>query len=145
MIRVVNFEAQDLEDVLRGGGDFFCGSSLLKTPHYGEILKAAGPAWSAFDINEQIVGCGGLSEDHPGCVTGWTLLDPVRSGPHMLALTREARKQFAACKVHRIQAHVDPNFPPAVRWIKLLDFQYEGLMRKWSPDGRDMALWAMVK
>lgn len=145
MIRVLPFKAPDLADILEGGGEFFCASALLHTPGYGEILEASGKAWSAFDEEERIVGCAGLAQDHPQCVTGWTLLSPQLSGQHMLAITRECRRQFAACEARRIQAHVDPNFAPAVRWVELLGFQYEGLLRRFSPDGRDMAMYSRVR
>lgn len=145
MITVIPFEPDDLDDLLETGGEMFAGArSLLGQPGYGDMLKASGPAWSALDVDQSIIGCGGLALEHPGCSVAWTLLHPERSGAHMLALHRQARKALAAAPTRRVQADCDPEFPPARRWLELLGFQYEGIRRAYAPDGRDMALYARV-
>ena len=140
---VVPFEPDDLGELLETGGEAFAGS-LLRQPGYGDMLKASGPAWTALDDAERIVGCGGLALEHPGCSIAWTLLHPELSGPHMLALHRNARKALEAATTRRVQADCDPAFAPARRWLELLGFQYEGIRRAYAPDGRDMALYARV-
>jgi RimJ/RimL family protein N-acetyltransferase len=145
-MRVVPFEAEDLAELLEGGGATFSGArQLMREPGYAETLKAAGPAWSAFDVYGRLIGCGGLSMEHPACATAWTLLDPEVSGRWMLHLTRAVLRVIAECPARRIQAHADPKFAPAARWLQLLGFQQEGILRCFTPDGRDMAVFSRVR
>lgn len=144
-MKVVEFSPDDLQEIIESGEAFAGGRALLSQPGYGQLLKDSGPAWSAFDVYGNLVGCGGTAIEHQGCATAWTLLNPQLSGRRMLQLTRVARAVLASCQTRRIQAHADPAFPPARRWLELLGFQYEGVLRCFSPDGRDMAVYALVK
>jgi hypothetical protein len=145
-MKIVDFEPDDLVELLECGGEAFAaGRSLLIQPGYGQVLKEAGPAWSGFDVYGNLVGCGGVAVEHPGCSTAWTLFNPHLSGPRMFQLTRVAKRVLASCPTRRVQAHADPSFAPAGRWLALLGFQYEGRLRCYSPDGRDMDLFALVK
>ena len=145
-MKVVDFEADDLAELLETGGDAFAGGrALLLQPGYGQLLKDSGPAWSFFDVYGNLVGCGGTAIEHPGCATAWSLLNPELSSRRMVQFTRFARWMLANCPTRRVQAHADPTFAPAGRWLAMLGFQYEGLLRCFSPDGRDMALFSLVK
>jgi hypothetical protein len=44
----------------------------------------------------------------------------------------------------RIEATVDVGFTEGERWMTLLGFEYEGLMRAYRPDGQDMLMFARV-
>jgi hypothetical protein len=99
--------------------------------------------WSAFD-GDQIIAAGGLSEDHAECATAWSLLLPS-TARHMTALTRFSAGVFDRAPYRRIQAHALPTFPPAIRWLEMLGFSREGLLRKYSPSGHDMLLFSRIK
>lgn len=145
-MKIVDFSPEDLDEILTAGGDAFAGGrTLLSQPGYGQLLKDSGPAWSGFDVYGNLIGCGGIAVEHPGCSTAWTLLNPNLSGKRMVTLTRWARTVIANCPTRRVQAHADPSFAPARRWLELLGFQYEGLLRSFSPDGRDMAVFSIVR
>ena len=45
---------------------------------------------------------------------------------------------------HRVQAYVKQDWEQAKRWIELVGMQEEGMVRKFSPDGRDHILYAKV-
>jgi len=46
---------------------------------------------------------------------------------------------------NRYETTVDVGFEQGHRWMKLLDFQPEGYLRKYRPDGADMVLYARIK
>jgi hypothetical protein len=143
-MNVVEFRPEHLPLLIAAGGEAYAGvRELMAVPGYGATLAASGPAWSGFD-GDLIVGCGGIATEHPGCGTAWTLLNPMASGRRMLAVDRVARRVLASCPTRRIQAHADLSFSPAMRWLKLLGFEFEGVLRAYSPDGRDMALFSRV-
>jgi len=47
-------------------------------------------------------------------------------------------------KLHRLQATIDAENETAVRFAEALAFKREGLMQKFSPDGKDYYLYARV-
>lgn len=141
-MNVASFRAADLKLVRAAAGNVWFGDTLDQ-PGYGEFLERAGPAWTAFD-DVGVIGCGGIMYEHQTLGTAWTLLTP-RSGSFMTPLHRYARRALTQCPLVRVQAHVDPGFAPAVRWIEMLGFVREGLLRKFTPQGRDMLLFARVR
>jgi hypothetical protein len=123
-----------------GGRNIF--GPLPFAPGHAEMC-AEHPAWSAFDGN-QILACGGIHRDFETCGTAWSLLLPS-TARHMTGLTRLSRRVFDASPLVRIQAHASPTFKPAMRWLAMLGFKYEGTMRKFSPSGSDVLLFARVR
>ena len=45
---------------------------------------------------------------------------------------------------HRVQAYVRHDWEDAQRWIKVLGMEIEGVVRKYSTDGRDHILFSKV-
>lgn len=144
-MNVVEFQPDHLPLLLAQGGEAYAGSrELLAQPGYGDILKASGPAWTGFD-GGVIVGCGGFHVEHPQLSTAWTLLNPLTSGRRMVLVDRVTRRMLAACPARRIQAYTDPCFTAGSRWLELLGFQPEGLLRCFTPAGNDMRVYARVQ
>lgn len=56
------------------------------------------------------------------------------SGPHMLWVTRRARRHLATLK-GRIEMTVRRGFDAGERWAAMLGFAYESTMPKYGPDG----------
>jgi len=105
-----------------------------------------GPAWTLFK-NDRIVTCGGISIYWQGVGEAWVLTSPLfyenRFTVHRLTRAHLAQVSLLY-KLHRVQAVADPNDPKAVQWLETLGFTFEGLMRKYGPDGRDYKLYARL-
>lgn len=140
-MNVRDFEPAHIQLIAHAGGREVFGP-LPFAPGHAEMC-AENPAWSIFD-GEQIVGCGGFFRDHVECVTAWTLLLPC-SGPRMRFVHRAALEVLGRCEARRIQAHASPKFKPSMRWLCMLGFKYEGTLRKFTPSGDDMLLFARVR
>ena len=91
---------------------------------------------------DRVIAAGGLLPIWSGRVLAWAL---ISEGANMVAVSRAAREFLAGFpELQRIEATVDLTFPEAIRWIELLGFQREGIMRKCGPNGEDFAMYARV-
>jgi hypothetical protein len=82
------------------------------------------------------VGAGGTLELWPGRHMAWAILPPI-SGPHMLAVTREAYKRVRI-PPGRIEMTVKRDFDIGHRWAKMLGFELETpVLRGYGPGGVD--------
>lgn len=91
---------------------------------------------------DKVVAAGGLIPIWSGRVLAWAL---IGAGANMHAVTRAAvdfLRRFR--ELTRIEATIDLTFPEAIRWIELLGFQREGIMRKCGPNGEDFAMYSRV-
>lgn len=119
--------------------------ALVAKPEYGAAM--AGPhAWSGLR-DGKIVGCAGVVEQWAGRAICWALLGrDIRTGDFL----RVHHKVTAVLgSVHRegtrrIETSVDAAFDAGHRWVRALGFAPEGLMRCYSPDGRDHVLYARI-
>ena len=65
-------------------------------------------------------------------------LPPGAAAARPLGLTKAVKGWLDSQKAYRrIQANVKADDERAVRWIRLLGFENEGLMRAFGPDGAD--------
>jgi len=74
----------------------------------------------------------------------WAFIGDI--GPSTFLQVHRAVKQFLdECYVDRIEMTVDCDFPQGHRWARLLGFEMEAeRMRRYTPDGRDCALYARL-
>ena len=114
--------------------------SPLVAPEQAGLL---GHAFTALDDGKPIA-CAGLYEIWPGRALAWTYLG-VDSGPKFVALHREVRRHLDAAPWRRVEAYVEAGFANGHRWVLALGFEFEGLLRGFMADGRDMALYARVR
>lgn len=140
-MNVLEFHPDHLKRIEAAGGRKIFGDGPFTVEH--AELCAEHPAWSLF-ADGRIIGCGGIFREHETCGTAWTMLLPD-TGKHMRWVTRETRRVLDDSFLTRIQAHASPKFRPAARWLALLGFKYEGLLRKYTPTGADMWLFARVR
>jgi len=91
----------------------------------------------------RILAFGGIAEQWPGRGILWGLLtDSI--GATFTPVHRIVRRALDTTALKRVEAHVDVNHAEAVRWIELLGFTREGVMRSfWN--GYDFALYARVR
>lgn len=111
------------------------------TPHNLYQLQATGPAWHV-RRDGALVALGGYTPVWEGRAVVWGYLG-ANSGPSMAAMTRKVRAELDALALEfpRIEAYASRNYGAASRWLNLLGFRREGLMRKFA-GGRDYFLYA---
>jgi hypothetical protein len=139
MISLVPFEPGhlDLLDVQEAQR----GTFPANDPAYGLSLLQAGPCWSVVECGS-VLACGGLCVPWEGRAVAWAILS---QGVPVLALTRAVQHVLALPSIpRRVECFVDVSFQQGIRWAEMLGFQREGLMRAFSPDGRDHILFARV-
>lgn len=110
-------------------------------PAYALSLIKAGPCWSVF-VGGRVVACGGLCAQWEGRAVAWAI---ISEGAPLVAVTRSAIHVLGLPGIpRRVECFVDVSFQEGIRWAEMLGFQREGLMRAFSPDGRDHLLFARV-
>jgi hypothetical protein len=67
------------------------------------------------------------------------------AGRFMVVITRGARHFLDSLDFPRIETPIFTDTPLSIRWIELLGFLREGLMRAYTPDGRDACLYARIR
>lgn len=116
--------------------------SLLPDDFF-DVARNLGPALSA-EVDGRIVACAGIGvikEYNSG--TLWACL-AQHSGRHFVRLDRCARRLLEIPRLRRIEATTEADFAQGRRWLELLGFQSEGIMRKYGPDGADHVRYARV-
>ena len=103
---------------------------------------AAGFAVAAVDEG-RILGMAGVAPKWEGSAIAWGLLSGS-IGATFPVLHRAAARYFAVAPFARIEAHVAVEHPAGARWVEMLGFQKEGVMRKFF-NSRDFLLYARVR
>ena len=118
---------------------------LLAIPEYGRQLVTPY-SWTGV-ANGAVVGCAGLLPQWPGRAIAWALLTPQLDARQFLRAHLRVRRVIETAQrdgMRRIEASVDAAFDAGHRWALALDFAPEGLMRRFSPEGRDHLLYARI-
>lgn len=95
--------------------------------------------------------------EHEGAILGVAVFMPMweNRAIALMLFSRDAGKWFArihkvvmrfleSSGIRRVEATVDVDFQAGNRWIQMLGFEFEGLMKAYRPDGADMNLYARV-
>jgi hypothetical protein len=116
--------------------------SLFSDPTYGEAL-ASGDSRSVFDDAGHVRACLGVFEAMPGLGWAWAMFSPG-AAKLLPEISDYARDYLATCRFRRIEGHINPAFRASIRWAKRMGFQFEGVMRRHTPNG-DAHLYAWVR
>lgn len=111
------------------------------TPEYAVNMVNGGPGWTLLDPFGAPTACGGFFTLWEGRALAWAFLAGSLS---MVAVHRAAVAMLAAHGIRRVEAWVDANFQEGHRWARMLGFNLEGRMARFSPEGADMDLYARV-
>lgn len=118
---------------------------LLAKREYGTAL--AGPdTWTGL-IDARVVGCAGILPQWPGRAIAWALLTRELTARHFLRVHHKVLDVLLGAHrrgTRRIETTVDAGFDAGHRWARALGFAPEGLMRGYSPEGRDHVLYARL-
>lgn len=112
--------------------------------HADDVAAAIdrGPAY-AVAHEGRLLAIGGVAIVWPGRGHLWGLL-AGGLGVSMTPIHRVVSRVLAEVDVRRLEAHISCDHPEASRWIEMLGFEQEGVMRAfWK--GRDFALYARVR
>ena len=112
------------------------------TSEYLTALATLGPAISG-EVDGRIVACGGVVKQLFGLGTAWALFDQS-AGRHFIRMDRVMRGVLETAGLRRIEATVETDFTPGCRWLSLLGFHSEGLMRSYGPNGEDHLRYARI-
>lgn len=110
------------------------------------VLDIKDLAWTG-EENGHVIACAGVIPQWPGRAIAWALMSPM-AGKCFRRIHRSVsafldyniRERF-----HRIEATVDVDFDRAHKWMRMLGFEREGVMKKYRPDGMDQVLYARVR
>lgn len=140
-MRVVRFEAEHLA-LLELQDAQLSLSGVISEPGYAQSIAKAGQAFTALD-GQTVILCAGLIEAWQGRAIAWALVSK-HAGRHFFSIHRAVDGFLKQTEYRRIEATVQADFPQAWRWIQMLGFKHEGLMRCYAPDGSDHHLFARV-
>lgn len=115
----------------------------LLQPGVAESLANAGQSFTAIEGN-QVIAIAGIAPQWEGRAIAWALISED-AGKHFLAIHRAVKGFLNQCDIRRIEAFVDADFEQGMKWMEMLGFENEGLMRKFSIIGNDCYLFARVK
>ncbi len=139
---VVPFKAEHLHTLnLQTSQILF--APFLNDAEYGKSLETAGEAFTGIVENETII-CSGVVHQWQNRAIAWALISQ-NAGKHFVKVHKAVKRFLDMSEVNRIEAYVDDGFEEGYRWIEMLGFKHEGLMRQFSPHGLDMHLYAKVK
>ena len=131
-------ELQDAQAELR---------DMILAGEYRAALAEGGQANTMRRASGQVVACGGLAECWPGRQLAWMLVgERVHPGEwgEILEETRRGLDHAFDAGARRIEALVDVEHEAGINWIRRLGFTVEGLMRAYSPAGRDCLIYARL-
>lgn len=141
MLTVIDFQPEHLKTfALQDGQAYMQG--YISQPGYGEWLASAGGARTVL-VDGRIIAVAGIAEIWPGRGSAWVLM-ATDAGRHLLALHRAVRAFLDNCGVRRVECYVDRDFLAGHRWVHMLGFRREGLMRAFGAHGGDMVMYARV-
>jgi RimJ/RimL family protein N-acetyltransferase len=114
-------------------------AKMLRRTDAANAVTQQGQCWTVL-VADRPIACGGFEEPWEGRAIVWAVLSR-EAGSHMLAITRAVRRALAIHPAERIEAQAVASFRPAVRWLKLIGFEEECLLRKFH---RGQDYWAFV-
>lgn len=100
----------------------------------------SGPAWTAID-GDSVAAVGGFLLQWDGRFLAWAV---IGKGARMRALTRITKEKIDSFSVRRIEATIDVRFRQAVKWVQMLGFEFEGVLRCAGLNGEDFAMYSKV-
>lgn len=97
-------------------------------------------------IDGKVICIAGLFEMWPGVAEVWTLMSD-EAHRYGIAITRFIKKLIAehTGDYHRVQCTVAEDYEISHKWLNVLGFEREGLLRKFARTGDSYYMYARVK
>lgn len=112
----------------------------------GVDLSGLENKWSHTFLREgRAIACFGATVIGPSNGEVWAYFDEA-VGPHLLRITREARRLILASDFRRLQAVIFAKSEEGHRWVRALGFELEApRLRRYFTSGEDAALYGWVR
>lgn len=97
--------------------------------------------------DELILACGGVIHHWNGRGELWIIMSFWLNRSDMLFLHRTVKKFLDDCHTSgyaRLEASVLQEFAAGHKWLKMLGFEAEGVMRRYDPAGKDHVSYAKI-
>jgi len=141
-LKIVPLESWHLLDIEVQEAQRNCDTVLRNETNAKELVRA-GPAFTALE-GETPVACAGIAGCGGGRFLAWSVISQ-RGLARFGGIHRGVRRFLDIADYRRIEAVVDIEHKKAIRWIEVLGFEREGVMRKYTENGRDCYLYARLK
>lgn len=112
-------------------------------PDYAFSLMQNGEVYT-IENQAGVIACLGFIRYSESHIRVWALLSSNMK-KYLSFIHWKINRWLNSSNFQRIDATVDCEFPQAIRWIELLGFTREGRMKKFTPEGRDVYLYARVQ
>jgi len=148
MLEVKPFHQNDITNIKVRKEQVEVLENLDNLRNYAIIIERVGNAVTVSKSGE-VVFIGGVSPLHNHVGEGFFIFSenfPSVFKQHAKEIIKGMRDYIALhmFKFRRIQTHVRTDFPEARRFIEVLGFQCEGVMRNYTPDNKDAYLYSRV-
>ena len=126
----------------------------VRTHDQGEMISSwkeiakKSIAYSFFNEKGRFVFCGGILIHHPGFGEGWVLCsEEVKYYPiTVFKFTKMYLNRIIKDNnLYRVQVTTRSNWPQAQRFVRMLGFTPEGILRKYGPDKSDYKMYARIE
>lgn len=137
-MEIMAFKAEHLNEI------------LLKDPQPGlnpaqaEYIERTQPYSWTVKHEDKVLGCGGVVHRSETRGEAWAVIDR-QARKHFMTLTRIALSILGSSSLTRIEATASADRKENWHWLQLLGFEFEGIMKKYNPNGSDAALYARIK
>jgi hypothetical protein len=142
MVVIVPFRPEHLT-ALRIQAVQATAQASMTLEHGREILSVDGLARTAL-VDGEPIACAGMVEMWKGRAYAWAYLAEGWQR-HLRAVHRAVLQTLDTCRWRRVEMAVDCRYPEGKRWAWHLGFEFEGVARAYTTDGRDCEIWARVR
>lgn len=142
--RIIPYDPDHLFDLAIQDGQSYLKEFIKHG--YAESLHIPGYSFTAVSGN-CVYAVWGLQVQWPGRGILWAILSKNITTQMFMTAHRVACRMIREWRdqgYFRLEASADVNFEQGNRWLKLLGFEFEGVARKYTPDGRDVNMYALV-
>lgn len=116
----------------------------FKQHNYFEVHTKDGEAYSVRNESGEIILCAGLCKEWEGRAVAWALFtDGIRL--KMVSLVRAIKRYLLIQPFRRVEAYIYVDHLEGIRLAEMVGMKFEGTMKAFSPEGKDMYLYARVK
>ena len=137
-MKIIDFEPEHVLQIKPQPHQAF----MQLTLEYGQYLATGNCSTGIHD--GKIVAIGGILTVYPG--RGFLHMIVADGMPHQwIKLYRAAKRLINAVGDEYVRLETMSNFEEANRWLELLGFEFEGVLRRVMPDGTDARSYSIVR